>query len=71
MLHSLGYTWLDVRPALEYEDAGKVKGSVNVSIMNMTKTFVGDGPAADKKKVYVKSPNTEFVNQVRSDAPTA
>ena len=53
VLLALGYTWLDVRPTMEYEDAGKVRNSVNIPIMNMTKKFVGE----EKKKVSMLMQN--------------
>lgn len=67
VLLSLGYTWVDVRPALEYDDAGKVKGSVNVPFMISTKKFEGEG--LEKKKVFVKTPNTDFINLIKRKFP--
>ena len=55
-----GYTYLDVRPKLEYEDAGGVKGSVNIPIVN--KKYVYD-PAANRKNI-VREDNPNFVADV-------
>ena len=40
LFSSDGYTYLDVRPRLEYEEAGRVKGSVNIPIMNARRVGV-------------------------------
>ncbi len=55
-----GYTYLDVRPALEYEDVGRVKGSVNIPIMNSKKVYDPE----QKKKVVQKEENPNFIEQV-------
>lgn len=41
--------YLDVRPALEYEEAGKVPGSVNVPVMNSKRRW----DAKEQKKVQL------------------
>lgn len=48
-----------MRPALENEDVGKVKGSVNVPIMNSTKKWDSE----QQKKVIKKEDNPNFVAQ--------
>ena len=57
-----GYTYLDVRPKLEFEDLGKVVGSVNVPIVNSVRKYDPE----QKKKVTQSSPNDNFVADVRS-----
>lgn len=56
-----GYTYLDVRPSLEYEDVGRVKGSVNIPMKHSKKVYDSE----QKKKVVVKEDNPNFVEQVR------
>ena len=56
-----GYTYLDVRPRLEYEEAGRVKGSVNIPIMNARRVW---DPEL-KKKVIQREDNEKFSEQVR------
>lgn len=34
-----GYTYLDVRPTLELDEVGKVKGSVNIPLYNSVRKF--------------------------------
>lgn len=34
-----GYAYLDVRPTLELEEVGKVKGSVNIPLYNSVRKF--------------------------------
>eukprot|EP00798_Chlamydomonas_sp_ICE-L_P001120 gene1120-3954_t len=58
-----GWTWLDVRPTLEYEDAGKTKGSVNIPIKNSKKKFV------DGKKTFEKTPNPDWLAMVQKKFP--
>jgi rhodanese-related sulfurtransferase len=60
-----GYTYLDVRPALENEDIGKVKGSVNIPIVNSTRKYDPE----QKKKVTNKTPNDKFIEQVEKRFP--
>lgn len=55
-----GYTYLDVRPALEYEEAGRVKGSVNIPIVNAKRVWDPE----QKKKVIKKEDNDKFAEQV-------
>ena len=56
-----GYTYLDVRPALEYEQAGRVKGSVNIPIVNAKRVWDPE----QKKKVVKKEDNDKFTEQAR------
>lgn len=56
-----GYTYLDVRSALEVDEVGKVKDSVNIPFMICTRVY----DAAENKKVIKKENNTEFIAQVR------
>ena len=44
-MSNAGYKYLDVRPAIEVEDVGKIAGSVNVPVANGKKRF-----SAEKKK---------------------
>jgi rhodanese-related sulfurtransferase len=60
-----GYTYLDVRPSLELEAAGKVKGCVNIPIVNSK--WVYDAEA--QKKVTQKEPNAAFVDMVKKRFP--
>ena len=55
-----GYIYLDVRPALEYEEAGRVKGSVNIPIANAKRVWDPE----QKKKVIKKEDNNKFAEQV-------
>mmetsp|Transcript_14762 Transcript_14762/g.36827 ORF Transcript_14762/g.36827 Transcript_14762/m.36827 type:complete len:226 (-) Transcript_14762:486-1163(-) len=65
VLYEHGYTYLDVRPTIEYQDVGKVKNSVNIPIVNMTKKY----NAADRKFTYEKAPNAAFVEMVQKKFP--
>lgn len=55
-----GYVWLDVRSELECDEVGKVKGSVNVPWINVSRVY----DAKEGKKVVKKEQNTNFVKQV-------
>ena len=55
-----GYTYLDVRPSPELDAVGKVKGSVNVPIMNGTFKY---NPELRKKEL-IKEDNPDFVRRV-------
>lgn len=55
-----GYTYLDVRPLLEYEEAGRVKGSVNIPIVNARRVWDPE----EKKKVIQREDNEKFIDQV-------
>ena len=56
---SLGWTYLDVRSALELEEVGRIKDSVNVPIVNATKKWDSE----QQKKVVKKEDNPDFVKQ--------
>lgn len=60
-----GYTYLDVRPQLEYEEAGRVKGSVNIPIKFSKRVY----DPVDRKKAIVKEDNPEFVTMVKNRFP--
>lgn len=57
-----GYTYLDVRPALELEEVGKVRGCVNIPIVNSKWVYNPE----ERKKTIVKEDNPAFVEQVGS-----
>jgi len=61
-----GYTYLDVRSALEVEEVGKVKDSVNIPFVICTRVY----DAAEKKKVIKKENNADFVAQVQKRFPS-
>lgn len=50
VLYETGYAYLDVRSELEYQDIGKVKGSVNVPFVHAKRVW----SAEEQKKVVVK-----------------
>lgn len=60
-----GYVYLDVRPELELEETGRVKGSINVPIMNAKWKYDPE----EKKKVVEKSDNPDFVKMVEKKIP--
>lgn len=60
LFSDLGYTYLDVRPALELEEVGKVKGSVNVPIAHASRRYDSE----QQKKVLKKEDNPDFIAQV-------
>ncbi|KAK9902888.1 hypothetical protein WJX75_009856 [Coccomyxa subellipsoidea] len=60
-----GYTYLDVRPALEYEDVGRVKGSVNIPMMIAKRVYDPE----QKKKVVKKEENPNWIEQVKKKFP--
>lgn len=60
-----GYKYLDVRPSAEVDQVGKFKGAINIPIMNAK--FVYD--SKEQKKVMQKSPNPDFVQQVKRKFP--
>ncbi len=60
-----GYTYLDVRPALELEEIGKVKGCVNVPKMLAKRVY----DPKENKKVVKKEENPDWLEQVTR--PTA
>lgn len=60
-----GYVYLDVRPTLECEEVGKVKGSVNIPLWNSRRVWDAQANA----KVVHKEENPDFINQVRKKFP--
>lgn len=67
LFSSDGYTYLDVRPRLEYEEAGRVKGSVNIPIMNARRVWDPE----QKKKVIEREANENFSEEVGQRLPGA
>mmetsp|Transcript_38072 Transcript_38072/g.84795 ORF Transcript_38072/g.84795 Transcript_38072/m.84795 type:complete len:235 (+) Transcript_38072:61-765(+) len=65
LFSALGYAYLDVRPALEYEEAGKVVGSVNIPFMNSKRVW----NAKEGKKVIEKAANPDFIKTVQKRFP--
>lgn len=65
LFSALGYKYLDVRPTAELEEVGKVKGSINVPIMNAKWKF----DSKENKRVMEKSENPDFVKQVEKFIP--
>lgn len=55
-----GYTYLDVRSALEVDEVGKVKDSVNIPFVICTRVY----DAQEGKKVIKKENNADFIAQV-------
>jgi len=71
-LHSLqvlftegGYTYLDVRPEYELDEAGKVRNCVNVPVYTAENKY----DAAAGKKLLKKFPNDKFIAQVEKKIP--
>lgn len=60
-----GYVYLDVRPTLELEEVGKVKGCVNVPLVLSTRKY---DPEQNKKVVF-KEDNPDFVAQIKKRFP--
>lgn len=60
LFSNFGYTYLDVRPKLELEEVGKVKGCVNVPIMHAIRKYSSE----KQKKVLQKEDNPDFVSEV-------
>lgn len=65
LVSSLGWTYLDVRSALENEEVGRVRMSVNVPFVNCTKKY----DSKQGKKVVQKQDNPDFVKMVRKHQP--
>lgn len=65
LFSNLGYTYLDVRPALELEEVGKVKGSVNIPLMHAQRKYSSE----QHKKILQKQDNPDFVSQVEKKFP--
>lgn len=62
LFSNLGYTYLDVRPEIELEEIGKVKGSVNIPIVLATRRYDPD----QGRKVSIKEDNPDFIAEVRA-----
>lgn len=60
-----GYKYLDVRPELELDAVGKVKGCINVPLFNSVSKYDPE----QKKKVITKSENPNFVDMVKKKIP--
>lgn len=60
-----GYTYMDVRPTVECDDVGKIRGCVNVPIVNVTRKY----DSSQGKKVSSSKPNNNFVNDVKKRFP--
>ena len=60
-----GYKYLDVRPALELEETGKVKGCINVPLYNAKWKFDPE----ENKRVVEKSENEDFLKTVEKLIP--
>lgn len=60
-----GYKYLDVRPEIELEATGKIKGNINVPFVNARWKYDPE----QKKKVVEKEPNEKFVEQVKKRIP--
>lgn len=60
-----GYTYLDVRSALENEDLGKVRNSVNIPMVNSVRKY----NAKEKKKVVKSTKNKKWMADVRPGTP--
>jgi rhodanese-related sulfurtransferase len=65
LFSSLGYTYLDVRPSLELEEVGKVRGSVNIGIAHAQRKWNSE----KGKRVLEKSDNPDFVAEVERRFP--
>jgi hypothetical protein len=55
-----------VRSEVEAEEAGKVRGSVNIPTVNAQRQY----SASEDKKVLVQEPNREFTQQVQRRFPS-
>ena len=60
LISNLGYVYLDVRPSLELEEVGQVRGCVNIPIMHARRVW----NSQEGKKALQKEDNLEFVQQV-------
>jgi len=60
-----GYTYLDVRPALELDEVGKFKGGVNVGLYSSVRKWDSE----KGEKVVTKEENPDFVSQVEKKIP--
>lgn len=60
-----GYKYLDVRPELECDEAGKFKGAVNVPLVNAIRKY----NAETQKKEYIKEDNPDFIKLMKRKFP--
>lgn len=60
-----GYRYLDVRPKIEYDDVGKVIGSLNIPVKNGTKRWSSE----KQRKVFKRTENPDFVATVEKSFP--
>lgn len=60
-----GYAYLDVRPALELEEVGKVKDSVNIPLYNSVRKYNSE----TRQKEVVKTENEKFKEQIEKRFP--
>jgi 3-mercaptopyruvate sulfurtransferase SseA len=51
LFSDLGWKYVDVRPALEFEEVGKVPGSINIPVVNSKRVFSPE----ENKKVWTRS----------------
>ncbi|GAQ91279.1 hypothetical protein KFL_007570020 [Klebsormidium nitens] len=65
VLYESGYTYVDVRPALELQEVGKVVNSVNVPLYNAKRVY----SKAEHKKVVQKEENKDFMKQFEKKFP--
>ncbi|GAB4816661.1 hypothetical protein N2152v2_003707 [Parachlorella kessleri] len=65
VLYENGYVYLDVRSKLEYDEVGKVKGSVNIPLVNARRVY----NAQERKKEVVKEDNPDFIAMVEKRFP--
>jgi rhodanese-related sulfurtransferase len=65
VLYENGYTYVDVRPALELSEVGKVVGCVNVPLYNSKKVF----DKQQNKKVVKKEKNNDFLKTFEKKFP--
>lgn len=65
MLYESGYKYVDVRPALELQEVGKVVNSVNVPLYNSKRVY----SKAENKKVVQKEENKDFLKQFEKKFP--
>ena len=59
------YTYLDVRPELELDETGKVRGCVNVGLFDSKRVWDSE----KGEKIIVKKENPDFIKQVEKKIP--
>lgn len=60
LFSNFGYAYLDVRPTIELEEVGKVRGCVNIPIMHAQRKYNTE----EKRKVLQKEDNPDFISEV-------